>query len=54
MEAFERRVRNARHYIRDFGVASYCGWGREDPSTIAALLANLGASAERLPKIRGA
>lgn len=54
MEAFEQRVRNARRYVRDFGVASYCGWGREDASTIPALLANLRASAEQLPRILGA
>lgn len=45
---FERRARAASRYLSDFGVASYCGWGRESPEDVPRLLADLRTSAERL------
>jgi len=51
LDAFERRARAANRYLSDFGIASYCGWGREDPATVPALLANLRDSAERLTSV---
>jgi hypothetical protein len=54
LEGFERRARAARRHLAEFGIASYCGWGREDPATLPRILANLRASAERLPEIRAA
>lgn len=51
LDAFERRARAAHRYLPDFGIASYCGWGREDPSTVPVLLANLRDSAVRLASV---
>ena len=34
LDAFERRARAVHRYLSDFGIASYCGWGREDPADI--------------------
>jgi hypothetical protein len=51
LQAFERRARAAHRYLADFGVAYYCGWGREDPARLPAILENLRASAERLPSV---
>jgi hypothetical protein len=51
LEAFERRARTAHRYLPDFGIASYCGWGREDPARVPTLLADLRASAERLTTV---
>jgi hypothetical protein len=47
MEAFERRAKAVARYLPDFGIASYCGWGREAPDDVPALLADLRASCER-------
>jgi hypothetical protein len=33
-----RRVGAARRMVRDFGVATECGWGRRDPATIDELM----------------
>ncbi len=38
LEGSMRRLRIAEQYIRDFGVASECGFGRRDPQTIRDLL----------------
>jgi hypothetical protein len=51
LDAFERRARAARQYLPHFGIASYCGWGREDPKDLPGIFANLRASAERLPAV---
>jgi hypothetical protein len=51
LEAFERRARAAHRYLADFGIASYCGWGREEPARVPTLLANLRDSAERLTTV---
>jgi hypothetical protein len=45
-ESFERRATAAGRYLSDFGIASYCGWGRESPEDIPRLLADLRACAE--------
>jgi hypothetical protein len=41
LSAFERRAKAANRYLSDFGVASYCGWGRESPEDVPRLLADL-------------
>jgi hypothetical protein len=51
LDAFERRARVAHQYLADFGIASYCGWGREDPARVPTLLGNLRDSAERLKTV---
>lgn len=51
---FERRAKAASQYLPDFGIASYCGWGREEPRRMPALLENLRACAERLPDVMNA
>jgi hypothetical protein len=51
LDAFERRARAANRYLPDFGIASYCGWGREDPSSVPSILASLRDSAERLSSV---
>jgi hypothetical protein len=38
LEGSMRRLRIAERFIRDFGVASECGFGRRDPQTIRDLL----------------
>lgn len=48
---FERRAAASHRYVSDFGVAAYCGWGREEPSAVPALLDDLRDSAARLPGI---
>jgi hypothetical protein len=37
-EGTRRRAATARGYVRDFGVATECGWGRRDPSSVPDLL----------------
>jgi len=32
VEGARRRIEIARKYLRDFGVATQCGWGRRPPS----------------------
>jgi hypothetical protein len=54
LDAFERRARAVHRYLPDFGIASYCGWGREDPADLPDILENLRASAERLSEVLGA
>ena len=40
-DAFVRRAVDAGRYLPRFGIASDCGWGREDPDRVPALLADL-------------
>ena len=51
LDEFERRARAVHRFVPAFGVASYCGWGREDPAKVPALVANLRDSAERLTTV---
>ena len=45
-----QRAHKFARYLPDFGVASYCGWGREDPNRIPSLLAGVGARAAELAR----
>ncbi len=47
MEEFERRAKAAARHLPDFGIASYCGWGREAPADVPVLLADLRACCDR-------
>jgi hypothetical protein len=38
MERFPERIATARKYIKDFGVAAYCGMGRVPPADLPAVL----------------
>ena len=38
LEGTRRRLATARRHVRDFAVATECGFGRRDPATIAELL----------------
>ena len=38
LEGTRKRLETARRYVRDFGIATECGFGRRDPATIPALL----------------
>ncbi len=40
------RIQAARAVVRDFGVASECGWGRTDPQRVPGLLASHRAAVE--------
>jgi hypothetical protein len=53
VEAFARRAEAASRHRADFGIASYCGWGREDPAELLAVLDELHDCAERLMRMRG-
>jgi hypothetical protein len=48
VDAFRKRAEAASRHYPDFGIASYCGWGREDPAELPAVLAELRACAEQL------
>ena len=50
LDAFEGRAREARRYLPDFGIASYCGWGRVEPVELPRILGDLRACAERFAK----
>lgn len=52
VEAFERRARAAGRHRSDFGIASYCGWGREDPAELPAIMGELRVCAEQLTGMR--
>lgn len=52
VEAFTRRAQAAGRHRPDFGIASYCGWGREDPAELPAVLGELRACAEQLITLR--
>lgn len=41
VKAFQRRATLAEQFLPDFGIASYCGWGRERPEALAQLLNDL-------------
>jgi hypothetical protein len=45
--AFERRAKAAQRYLPEFGIASYCGWGREEHTKLPRILGNLRACAVR-------
>jgi hypothetical protein len=51
LEGFERRAKAASRYLTNFGIASYCGWGRESPEEVPRLLAGLRSCAERFTKV---
>jgi hypothetical protein len=51
LENFERRATAAGRHLSDFGIASYCGWGREAPGDVPALLADLQACCERFTQM---
>jgi hypothetical protein len=53
-DAFERRAAAASRHVDGFGIASFCGWGREAPASLPGILANLRESAQRLVETRGA
>ena len=38
MERFPERLATARKYLRDFGVAAYCGFGRLPPAEMPRVL----------------
>lgn len=38
MDTFEKRISIARKYIKEFGVAGYCGFGRLSPTELPGLL----------------
>jgi hypothetical protein len=42
------RIAAAQAFVREFGVASECGWGRTDPARVPGLLASHRRAAERL------
>jgi hypothetical protein len=46
-DAFAKRVIDASRYLPRFGIASYCGWGREDPGNVPRLFADLRECCER-------
>ncbi len=48
IDAFKRRAAAAARYLPDFGIASYCGWGRVDPARIADHLHDLHDAADVL------
>lgn len=43
-----RRATAARKFLPDFGVAHYCGYGRDEPPKVRKLLADIAAGADRL------
>jgi len=48
VEALVRRAALARPHLAEFGIAHYCGYGREDPDRVRQLLPDLKYGAERL------
>ena len=57
-EGAKRRIQAALRFVRDFGVATECGWGRRAPQTIPTLLelhrevsAPLAVRAEEQPRV---
>jgi hypothetical protein len=46
IEGAKRRLATARKYVKDFSVATECGFGRRDPRTIPELLRLHAAVAE--------
>jgi hypothetical protein len=51
LEAFERRAKAVARYLPDFGIASYCGWGREAPEDVPVLLADLRACCDHYRQV---
>lgn len=48
LEALMHRAELARRHLPDFGIAHYCGYGRDDGADISALLADSREAARRL------
>jgi hypothetical protein len=48
VEAMVRRATSARKFLPEFGVAHYCGYGREEPARVPELLADIVAGADQL------
>lgn len=48
VQAFDRRLAAVRRHLSNFGIASYCGWGRRQPAELPGILADLRACAEHL------
>ena len=48
VEEMVRRASSARKFLPDFGVAHYCGYGREEPARVRQLLADIVAGADEL------
>lgn len=48
VEAMLRRAASARKFLPEFGVAHYCGYGREKPARVQALLTDVVAGAEQI------
>ena len=46
LDAFDRRAKAVARYLSDFGIGSYCGWGREAPEDVPMLLEDLRACCE--------
>ena len=40
MDGFEKRVAMARKYLPNFGLAAYCGFGRNPASELPGILAD--------------
>lgn len=48
VQALLRRAEQARRHLPEFGIAHYCGYGREQPARVRELLDDLHTGAERL------
>lgn len=48
VDAMVLRAEAARKYLPDFGVAHYCGYGRQEPARVRELLADLAAGADQI------
>ena len=48
VEAMMRRADAAKEFLPDFGLAHYCGYGRETPERVRELLTDIAAGADRL------
>lgn len=47
-EGDAQRIKTAAKYVKDFGIATECGWGRADPAKVPGLLASHRRAAENL------
>lgn len=48
IEGLLGRARSARRYLSNFGIAHYCGYGRDDPAELRSLMNDLRSGAEQL------
>jgi hypothetical protein len=48
VDALVRRAEQARAYLPDFGIAHYCGYGREEPARVRQLLDDIRIGAQRI------